>query len=120
MPLTSIQVVSGYVDSLSMNVVGKEHIAMGEMTMFYHDLKIKLLSNNPAGKKLSGKGFLSFLANTLIKNKNTSRTGAIFFERLRNRSVLNYLVKMTLSGVGSSVGVKSNKKQVRRHKKELR
>jgi hypothetical protein len=114
--LASIEIQSGMVDTLTAQVVAKEHVAMGEMTLLYHDLKIKVLSNK-LGKKAHSRGLFSFLANTLVKNKNSSRKGTVFFERIRERSSLHYLVKITLSGILHSIGIKNNQKQVKRYKK---
>lgn len=118
-PLASMHLRSGMLDTLSMRVAGTEYFAYGEMEMRYHDLKVQLLNN--ANKK-SGfiTGIMNFLANSIIKNKNTARTGNIFFLRNRDRSALNYLIKITMSGVGSSTGAKSNRKMLRKYKKELR
>ena len=71
------------------------------------------------------KGFLAglktFVANSfIIKNRNLKRTGRVFFLRNRERSVLNYIVKIPMSGIASSVGAKSNRKILHKYKKELR
>jgi hypothetical protein len=119
-PLASAKLESGYVDTMSMRVVGREYLSLGDMKLFYHDLKIKLLNPKNQQKTSLVRGFASFLANTLIKNKNESRTGKVFFERDRSRSTLHYLVKITFSGVASSVGIRNNKKVLRKYKKQLR
>ena len=63
---------------------------------------------------------ISFLANSLIiRKKNESRTGNVFFIRNRDRSAINYLIKIAMSGMASSVGAKSNKKMLRKYKREL-
>jgi len=62
---------------------------------------------------------LGIAVNTLIKNKNTYRKGLVYFVRLRDRSSLNYLVKLTLSGVVNSVGIPKNKKAAAELKKEI-
>ncbi|MDP4263044.1 MAG: hypothetical protein Q8941_10990 [Bacteroidota bacterium] len=119
-PLASVQLESGRLDTLSMVITGGEYLATGEMKMFYHDLKIKFLNNKGEKKKSRYKGFASFLANTfIIKNNNRVRTGTVFFERLRDKSSLNYLVKITLSGISSSIGIKNNERLLRRYKKEV-
>ena len=46
--------------------------------------------------------------------------GLIFQVRDQERSVLNYLVKILMSGFTSSIGVKSGKKQIKKHKTELK
>ncbi|HET6995617.1 MAG TPA: hypothetical protein VFI06_11580, partial [Chitinophagaceae bacterium] len=64
------------------------------------------------------KKLASFAANSfVIKKNNHSRTGDIYFERLRNKSTMNYLVKIVFSGIGSNIGLKKSKKQLRRYKK---
>jgi hypothetical protein len=108
-PLASIKLESGILDTLSMHVTGTEYLATGEMQMFYHDLKIKFLDNKDEKKKK----LTSFLANLfVIKNNNRSRTGTILWERIRGKSSLNYLVKILLNGITSSIGIRNNKKPI--------
>ncbi|MGZ8553722.1 MAG: hypothetical protein ACXWV8_09975, partial [Chitinophagaceae bacterium] len=114
-PLASAELRSGKLDSMTMRVTGREELAAGEMKMVYHDFKINVI--NAKNKK---RGLISVLVNSLIKNKNTDRVGTVFFERLRDRSAINYLVKMTLSGVSSSIGVKKSNKLARKNKQRIR
>lgn len=121
LPLASVKLESGRLDTLSMRVTGDEYTASGEMKMLYHNLKIKFLSNKAGARKNSYRGFASFLANTfVIKNNNRVRTGDIFFQRIRDKSALNYLVKITLSGISSNIGIKNNARLLRHYKKERR
>jgi hypothetical protein len=116
-PLVSAKLKSGWLDTLSMRVAGGEYMAFGEMDMRYHDLKIQVLKN---GSEKKG-AFLSFLANTfLVKNKNEKRISNVFYIRNREKSSMNYLVKILLSGVQNSVMSRNNKKTRRQYKKELR
>ncbi|HVG12509.1 MAG TPA: hypothetical protein VM843_05855, partial [Flavisolibacter sp.] len=48
------------------------------------------------------------------------RTGLVYFERLREKSFFNYIVKMTFSGMATSVGVKKNRKYMKKYKQELK
>ena len=114
-PLSSLKLESGFLDTLSMRAVGREYLSLGEMKMYYHNLKLRLLKNGDS----TSKSFLTGLLNLIIKNKNTSRTGNVFYIRDRDRSAINYLIKIAMSGMASSVGAKSNKKMLRRYKKEL-
>ena len=117
-PLVSAKLESGFMDTMSLQVTGKEYVAIGEMTMYYRDLKVKILKKGEEGKRSIATSFMNFVANNfVIKKSNRSRTGTIFFERLRNKSTLNYLLKIALSGVSSSAGLKKSKKQLRRYKK---
>jgi hypothetical protein len=121
MPLSSVKLQSGFLDTLTMRAIAKDNFAYGEMKMHYHDLKIKFLNKGSEIKKGFLSGLKTFVANSfVINNKNTHRTGRVFFLRNRERSVLNYIVKITMSGIASSVGAKSNRKILRKYKKELR
>ena len=120
-PLSSVKILSGYLDTLSLRAAGSEYLSYGEMKMHYRDLKIKFLKNGSETKKSFLSSLITFVANSfVIKNKNTSRMGRVFFIRLRDRSILNYLVKTTMSGIASSVGAKGNQKILRQYKKQLR
>jgi hypothetical protein len=120
-PLASIQLKSAKLDTLSMTVVGSEHLAVGEMDMYYHGLKVSFLKNGTNEKKGLLKGLLEFFANSfVIKNSNRSRTGIVFQERIREKSAINYIVKIALSGISNSIGIKNNKKLLRKYKKQLR
>lgn len=118
LPLAGAELRSGQLDTMTMRVVGREYLALGEMNMLYHDLKVRVIKPGENKKFLSG--IITFFANTLIKNENKHRTGTVFFQRLRDRSAINYLVKITLSGVTSSLGVKRNKKLIRQYWKEIK
>lgn len=114
-PLAGATLRSGYLDTLTMHVTGKDDMAYGEMTMVYHDLKVMLTGKPNKEKRSFFRGAVNSLVNTILRNKNTDRKGTVFFIRLRDRSPINYLVKITLSGVGSSVGLGKNKRQLRRY-----
>ena len=120
-PMASVKIESAYLDTMSMRATGKEYIAYGQMDMFYHDLKVKFLKDGDETKKSFLKGLLTFIANSfVIRNKNTSRSGLVFFIRLRDRSAINYLVKIAMSGIASSVGAKSSRKMMRKYEKDLK
>lgn len=110
--LASAELRSGQLDSMAMFVTGREAFAIGEMKMVYHDFKINVINNNTDRKRR----LLSFFVNSLIKNKNTDRKGTVFFNRLKDRSAINYLVKITLSGVSSSIGIKKSDKLAKKNK----
>lgn len=116
--LASAELKSGQLDTMSMRVVGRDYLAFGEMKMFYHDLKVRV--TRPGKKRTIFSGIATFFANTLIKNENKSRTGTVFFIRWRDRSAINYLVKIALNGMISSVGVKKNKKLIRKYEREIK
>lgn len=114
-PLAGASLRSGYLDTMTMEVKGNDKVAYGEMIMVYHDLKVTINGKPNREKKSFLQGIINSVANTILKNKNTDRRGIVFFVRLQDRSALNYLVKITLSGVGSSAGLGKNKRQLRRY-----
>ncbi len=118
-PLASAELRSGRLDTLVMRVVGREELAFGEIKMFYHDLKVTVLKKGDSKKSLLG-GIKNFFVNTIIKNKNNEKSSTIFFRRLRDRSAINYLVKITLNGIINTVTGKQNKKKFRHNKEEIK
>lgn len=120
-PLGSVKIIKGILDTLSMTAVGREYQAIGKMKMLYHDLKIKILMDGDENKRKFSNSLKNFFANSfVIRNKNTSRTADVFFIRIRDRSAINYIIKIALNGIAGSVGVKATKKTLRKFKKELR
>ncbi len=118
-PLTSLKLLSGKFDTLTMRVLGREYLSLGEMKMYYEDLKIRFLKTGKDEKQVFLTRLISFAANSfVIRNRNQSRTGHVFFIRQRDRSAINYLLRIALSGMSSSVGVKNNKKMIRRYRHE--
>jgi hypothetical protein len=119
-PMASVKLVSGELDTLSMRAIGREYLALGEMKMYYDNLKIELLKKGTDSGKTFFTRLKNFIANTfVIRRNNHTRTGAVFFIRQRDRSAINYLIKITISGMASSVGAKNNKKMLRRYAQEL-
>jgi hypothetical protein len=120
MPLGLLEIRSGELDTAVIRVMANEYMAYGDIRMYYDDLKIRLFREGE-GDKNKKRGMLSFLANTfVIRNKNDSRTGTIFLLRNRNRSVLNYLVKITIRGFQSSIGIGNNRRLRRQYENEIK
>jgi len=119
-PLASVKLLSGELDTLNMRAMGREYLSLGEMQMYYRNLKIQLLKGGKDGKQTFFTRLLNFAANTfIIRRNNSSRTGNVFFIRQRDKSAINYLIKIAISGMASSVGAKNNKKMIRKYKREL-
>jgi hypothetical protein len=112
---------SGYLDTLTMRAVGQDYLSLGEMRMYYHDLKVQFLKNGSEEKKRFLQGLMTFIANSfVIKNENKKRVGVVYFPRLRDRSFINYFIKIAMSGVASSVGAKKNKRLMKRYNKQIK
>lgn len=119
-PLASVKIKSGRVDTLQLKAIGREYIALGAMDMYYHDLKVEFLKNAEESKKTILTGLVSVVANFAVKNKNTDHTGTIFFERIRERSFVNYWLKIAISGMVTSVGAKNNKKAMKKYNEAIK
>ncbi len=120
-PISSVELQSAVLDTMSMRVSGNDLLAYGKMNLYYHDLKVRFLQNGQESKRGFLKSLQTFIANSfVIKNKNAKRTGRVFFIRMNDRSAVQYLVKTMFSGVASSVGAKNNRKLMRRYNKELK
>jgi hypothetical protein len=119
-PLSNVKITSGTVDSFLLRAIGKEDLAFGEINMYYHNLRIKLFKNAELNQSTFGTRAASFLANTfVIRKNNNGKPGIVYFERLRDRSFFNYIVKMTFSGMAASIGVKKNKKYIKNYERQL-
>ena len=119
-PMVGVQFQSGFVDTLQMRAIGREYLSLGTMKFFYHDLKVDFINKNDTSKHSIKNAILKFAANNfVIRTNNSNRIGKVYFERDRQRAVFQYWVKMILSGVTTSVGAKSNKKQIRKYLKKL-
>lgn len=119
-PLLSVKLTTGNLDTISLRAVGREYLSLGEMKMFYNKLHVEFLKNG-VEKKTMLTSLMTFAANSLVvRTNNTNRKGVVFFPRDRERAVFHYWVKMALSGLASSVGAKHNKKSMKQYRRELR
>lgn len=119
-PLSNVKFTSGNIDKFEMNAIGNENSAQGEMKFYYHGLRVQLLKNGGIRKttflKKAESGLVNFF---ILKNNNASKSGLIYFKRLKDRSFFNYINKIIFSGVITSTGAKKNsryKKQIKKNK----
>lgn len=110
-----LKVNSGTLNHIYFAVEADKEIARGKMRFYYNDLNVAFLRDNR--KKNEGRDprrFASFLANAfVVKSDNPTRrflrVGKIYATRNPRRSVFNYWVNATLSGVKASIGAKNDK-----------
>ncbi|AZI24994.1 hypothetical protein EA772_06390 [Pedobacter sp. G11] len=106
-----IEIESGNVEHIDFKANGNLRTASGSMNMLYNNLKVKLLSDNIDGEGTKEKGFLSFLANTiLVKDENPSkgdppRTATMTNTRINSASFFNLMWKTLFVGIKDIVGV---------------
>ena len=88
------------------------------MKFYYHNMHIKLLKKGGTEKTKLLKSTESNLVNFFyVRNNNTSRTGLIYFERLKDFSFFNYMTKIIFSGISTSIGAHKNSKYERLYRK---
>ena len=117
-PLSNVKFITGYLDDFQMNAIGNENVAWGKMKFYYHNMHIKLLKKGGTEKTKLLKSTESNLVNFFyVRNNNTSRTGLIYFERLKDFSFFNYMTKIIFSGIGTSIGAHKNSKYERLYRK---
>jgi hypothetical protein len=92
-------------------VADQDH-AIGEMTLKYNDLKVRLLEERTLREAGGRKGILTFVINALAMRKNNPRpifrrlvASPIYYERIHHKFVFNYLWKATFSGLMGSSGL---------------
>lgn len=118
-PLSNVKFRSGNIDKLVMTASGDDNTATGEMEFFYHGLKIRLVRNGELDTSKVIKPVESALINAfLIRRENLDKKGLVYFRRLKDRSFFNYMNNIILSGIVTSVGIKSNKKYLKQIEKQ--
>nr|WP_232325346.1 hypothetical protein [Pedobacter panaciterrae] len=106
-----VEIESGQMQGTDFDIKANVKGASGTVHFYYKDLKIKLLKEGENGGVGEKKGFLSFLANTiLIEDANPGkgaapRTARITFERTPASSFFNLLWKGVFIGIRETVGL---------------
>lgn len=106
-----VEIESGNVQQIDFKASGNLRSASGSINMLYTNLKVKLLSDNIDGEGTKEKGFLSFLANSiLVKNENPKkgeapRTATMTNTRINSASFFNLMWKTVFVGIKDIVGV---------------
>jgi len=120
-PLVSARIISGSLDTLRVNAIGREHMSHGKMKMYYNDLRIQYLNNGSDSLKNFKSRLINFVANDLLLKRNNKKGfGIVYAERDKERGFANYWLKIGLSGVVSSSGVKKNKKVEKIYRNKLK
>lgn len=123
-PAILTKVREGKLNSLQQVVNANDNYAQGEMIFRYDDLKVGLINAINDPNPGLGKALASFFANTfIVRKKNPApfvRKSDVFFVRNHSKSIFDFLVKSTLSGVVESIGARSNRKKIKEHKKEAK
>ncbi len=99
-----LEIMEGTVDSMFFHADAGNQFSTGTMVMTYHGVKVKVLKeyNEEKEKKM---GFLSGLANTVIRSNNPQRKSdkppvpsEIFFVPNKHKTIINHMVKSLING----------------------
>ncbi len=117
-PAARIQVNEGESQLIEFDMVANEDYAIGNMFFKYKKLRFQILPKNDQNKGNLGNTILTFWANRLVKSRNpsflTKEVGTIYFERDKRKAFVNLTVKGLLSGLVSSVGMKNNRRELKK------
>ncbi|MEY4629610.1 MAG: hypothetical protein RLZZ595_1936 [Bacteroidota bacterium] len=120
LPTANMKINRGWLDTMELKVMGNDYLAHGKMRMYYKDFRIQFLSNKELEKRTIFTKVLSWLANGFLRSNNVEKTGTVFTERTREKSFVNYWVKIVLSGAMTNTRIRKNSKQEKRYQKALK
>ncbi len=106
-----VEIESGQMQKTAFDIKANLQGSSGTVRFLYKDLKVKLLKEDDLGNAPKKKGFLSFLANTLlIKDANPTkddppRTANVIFQRTPSASFFNLLWKSVFIGMREIIGL---------------
>ena len=120
-PLVSAKINRGWMDTLRLTAIGREYIAYGKMKMYYSNLKATYLKNGNEEDKTFKTKLITFFANNLVlRHNNQKGFGQVYAERMRDKSLFNYWLKILISGAISNTGVKTNKKLEKKYRQSIK
>ena len=108
--LNKLEIKKGVIDELSCKGSGNENTLRGSVGMLYHDLHIAVLKKD--ADTLKRRGFISLVANILVKNDNPKKDGQIrradniVLKRDFRKSYFNLLWMALFAGIVKIVSAK--------------
>ncbi len=123
--LLGITIRSGHGHIKKSFITGNKDNTKGTVVFTYKKLKLGLYNRTKAQQnKGMFAGVTRFLINDIFihsnnpKGKGDPRVGQVYFERDKEKAIVNYVWKSLLSGILSSMGI--NKKEQRQEKREMK
>lgn len=114
-PMALVDITSGDSENLYSSWSGNHYAATGTMNFNYDNLKVKFVDKDDSGWHVGTK-LKTFAANLILPNSKHKQT-MMYAERDPHKFVFNYLIKMQISGMLSTFGLKSDKKYLRSYNK---
>ena len=118
LPAIGVKLVGGRLTGLSWEAIGNSTAMDGSFTMLYTDLEVELFKKDNSENKA-----LSWIANTLVKSSNPSKSGkttvsTMHFERVPYKGIGNYLWKSIQSGIVNALVPTGKHESVKTEKEE--
>jgi hypothetical protein len=109
MPMAMLRFDTGYIQSVKFNFTGNDYGTRGDFVMRYKDFKVGIFKKGEEDKKIKKRGFLSFMANTVIRNENPHegelRTFTVEYDRDPSKSFFNLVWKAVFTGMKGTLGI---------------
>lgn len=118
-PMAAVKVRRGYADTIYSNWSGNKYATLGDMNFYYRNLNIQVLNKKDSVRPGLMANLKTLLANAILRNAN-HRPTRMFFIRDREKFIFNYWVKAETSGIITAVGVKKNRKYLKKYNKVAR
>ncbi|MFH1159466.1 MAG: DUF748 domain-containing protein [bacterium] len=123
--LLPAEVKSGRINKLVVPRINfTDHVATGRLTLYYENLKFILFDEKQTTWSGIKTEIINFVANDLtIPGRNPGangklRTGIVYFQRDKHKSIINFIWKSILSGVKSNIGLNSrDQKEIKKREK---
>lgn len=117
-----VGVKSGKVLNAGVDFKAYNDFGTGGMKLLYNDLHVTFLNEEDTTHKGLGVALKGFIANRVVYTKNPhffiTKKGLVYTERDTTKEIFHYWSKLAMSGVASSTGVKNNKKELKKVRKE--
>lgn len=115
-PMAAVKVRRGYADTIYSHWSGNKYATLGDMNFYYRQLNIQVLNKKDSTRQGFMANLKTWLANLILRNNN-QRPTKMFFIRDREKFIFNYWVKAEASGMVTAVGVKKDRKYLKRYRK---
>lgn len=124
-PTAYVRIRKGTISEGDIDFFADNTVGAGQMKLLYKNLHVDFLNpKDPTKNNKMGLLMKSFLANRVVNTKNPhfliTKKGDVFYRRDTARSIFHYWGNLAMSGVASSAGVSSNKKELKKLRKEIK
>ena len=116
--LLPAEIESGRVSKMVVHGIQfNDNYSTGSLTLYYKDLSFKMMNEKHTTWSGIKTGIMNWVAGDILITKSNPgpkgklRTGVIYFERDKHKSIINFIWKSTLSGLKSNMGFNSKEQK---------